>query len=220
MPASEPSEKLPGEREQSCRVEDPSPGVAPSRPRPRPNRAAAHAVAGGKPLPVPRRTCQGAQPLAVSDGAEQHDLQFRAFSLLRLHWTAGLALQCRPRGKRGFAPNLNQNLSSASVVSDILPFRDEDLRFNRCRFGPRWAARGYPCHQAGQAGRRDRKMRTVGGACINTGTIPSKTMREAVLHFSGYNYRSIYGANYRVKEKITVADLAFRCSTSSRPKWT
>ena len=35
-------------------------------------------------------------------------------------------------------------------------------------------------------------------------------MREAVLHLSGYNYRSVYGMNYRVKEKITMADLAFR----------
>jgi NAD(P) transhydrogenase len=50
----------------------------------------------------------------------------------------------------------------------------------------------------------------VGGVCVNTGTIPSKTMREAVLHLSGYNYRSIYGMNYRVKDKITMADLAFR----------
>ncbi|HEX7728098.1 MAG TPA: Si-specific NAD(P)(+) transhydrogenase [Terracidiphilus sp.] len=50
----------------------------------------------------------------------------------------------------------------------------------------------------------------VGGVCINTGTIPSKTMREAVMHLSGYNYRSVYGLNYRVKEKITMADLAFR----------
>jgi NAD(P) transhydrogenase len=50
----------------------------------------------------------------------------------------------------------------------------------------------------------------VGGVCVNTGTIPSKTMREAVLHLSGYNYRAIYGINYRVKEKITMADLAFR----------
>src|ERR1700751_793160 len=50
----------------------------------------------------------------------------------------------------------------------------------------------------------------VGGASMNTGTIPSKTMREAVLHLSGYNYKSIYGMNYRVKEKITMADLAFR----------
>ena len=50
----------------------------------------------------------------------------------------------------------------------------------------------------------------VGGVCVNTGTIPSKTMREAVLHLSGFNYRAIYGVNYRVKEKITMADLAFR----------
>src|SRR6202453_3038109 len=50
----------------------------------------------------------------------------------------------------------------------------------------------------------------VGGACISTGTIPSKTMREAVLHLSGYNYKSVYGMNYRVKERITMADLAFR----------
>jgi NAD(P) transhydrogenase len=50
----------------------------------------------------------------------------------------------------------------------------------------------------------------VGGVCVNTGTIPSKTMREAVLHLSGYNYRNVYGMNYRVKEKITMADLAFR----------
>jgi len=50
----------------------------------------------------------------------------------------------------------------------------------------------------------------VGGVCVNTGTIPSKTMREAVLHLSGYNYRTVYGMNYRVKEKITMADLAFR----------
>lgn len=50
----------------------------------------------------------------------------------------------------------------------------------------------------------------VGGVCVNTGTIPSKTLREAVLHLSGYNYRSIYGLNYRIKDKITVADLAFR----------
>src|ERR1700739_2649844 len=54
------------------------------------------------------------------------------------------------------------------------------------------------------------KREVVGGACINTGTIPSKTMREAVLHLSGFYYQSIYGVNYRVKEQITMADLSFR----------
>jgi NAD(P) transhydrogenase len=54
------------------------------------------------------------------------------------------------------------------------------------------------------------KREVVGGACINTGTIPSKSMREAVLHLSGYQYHGIYGMSYRVKEKISVADLSFR----------
>jgi NAD(P) transhydrogenase len=54
------------------------------------------------------------------------------------------------------------------------------------------------------------KREVVGGTCINTGTIPSKTMREAVLHLSGFYYQKLYGVNYRVKEKITMSDLAFR----------
>src|SRR5438309_8488136 len=54
------------------------------------------------------------------------------------------------------------------------------------------------------------KAQAVGGVCINTGTIPSKTIREAVLHLSGYQYQNIYGINSRVKQTITMADLAFR----------
>src|SRR3984957_17801063 len=54
------------------------------------------------------------------------------------------------------------------------------------------------------------KTEVVGGVCINTGTIPSKTMREAVIHFSGFHYQAIYGMNYRVKEKVSMADLSFR----------
>src|SRR6201985_403417 len=50
----------------------------------------------------------------------------------------------------------------------------------------------------------------VGGVCINTGTSPSKTMREAVLHLSGFYDQSFYGANYHSKDQITMADLNFR----------
>jgi NAD(P) transhydrogenase len=50
----------------------------------------------------------------------------------------------------------------------------------------------------------------LGGVCINTGTIPSKTLREAVLYLTGLNQREMYGLNYRVKEDITVADLGVR----------
>ena len=54
------------------------------------------------------------------------------------------------------------------------------------------------------------RREAIGGVCINTGTIPSKTLREAVVHFSGFLYQGIYGMNYRVKEKVTMADLSFR----------
>ena len=50
----------------------------------------------------------------------------------------------------------------------------------------------------------------VGGVCINTGTIPSKTMREAVLYLTGLSQRELYGQAYRVKSEITVADLSAR----------
>ncbi|MGZ4633195.1 MAG: Si-specific NAD(P)(+) transhydrogenase [Actinomycetes bacterium] len=50
----------------------------------------------------------------------------------------------------------------------------------------------------------------VGGVCINTGTIPSKTLREAVLYLTGLNMRDLYGASYRVKEEITIQDLLAR----------
>jgi len=50
----------------------------------------------------------------------------------------------------------------------------------------------------------------VGGVCINTGTIPSKTLREAALHLSGYRERGLYGASYTVKQNITMDDLLFR----------
>jgi NAD(P) transhydrogenase len=52
----------------------------------------------------------------------------------------------------------------------------------------------------------------VGGVCINTGTIPSKTLREAVLHLSGYRERGVYGASYTVKQNISISDLLFRTS--------
>ncbi|HEV8226448.1 MAG TPA: Si-specific NAD(P)(+) transhydrogenase [Methylomirabilota bacterium] len=55
------------------------------------------------------------------------------------------------------------------------------------------------------------RLRCVGGVCINTGTIPSKTLREAVLYLSGFQQRGLYGHAYRVKQTITIQDLMFRC---------
>ncbi len=52
------------------------------------------------------------------------------------------------------------------------------------------------------------RKEVVGGVCINTGTIPSKALREAVLFFSGIPQRSIYGAPYRPKTSVTIEELA------------
>ena len=50
----------------------------------------------------------------------------------------------------------------------------------------------------------------IGGVCVQTGTIPSKTLREAILYLTGIDQREVYGQSYRVKDDITVADLTRR----------
>jgi len=55
----------------------------------------------------------------------------------------------------------------------------------------------------------DRKM-TMGGVCVHTGTIPSKTLREAVLYLSGLRQRTFYGRGYALKDRIAMSDLVFR----------
>jgi NAD(P) transhydrogenase len=56
------------------------------------------------------------------------------------------------------------------------------------------------------------RKEVVGGVCANTGTIPSKSLREAVLYLSGFRQRHLYGAGYRVKSTVTIEDLAFRAN--------
>jgi len=67
--------------------------------------------------------------------------------------------------------------------------------------------------QAAKLGKRvaivERKSE-VGGVSLHTGTIPSKTLRESVLHLSGWRLRGFYGNSYRVKEDITAQDVLKR----------
>ncbi len=68
--------------------------------------------------------------------------------------------------------------------------------------------------QGAKLGRRTaivERQAMVGGVCMNTGTIPSKTLREAVLYLSGVHQRGFYGVAYRVKPQVTMPDLMFRC---------
>ena len=67
--------------------------------------------------------------------------------------------------------------------------------------------------QAAKAGKRvvaiDRQ-RYIGGQAVHRGTIPSKTLREAVIHVTGVGQRSFYGAAYRVMTNVTMDDLLRR----------
>ncbi|ETI51860.1 hypothetical protein F442_04942 [Phytophthora nicotianae P10297] len=54
----------------------------------------------------------------------------------------------------------------------------------------------------------DKKTR-LGGVCVHTGTIPSKTFREAVLHLSGYRHHGFYGKSYSMKT-VTIEDILYR----------
>ena len=67
--------------------------------------------------------------------------------------------------------------------------------------------------QAAKLGRRVavvERRATVGGSSINTGSIPSKALREAVVYLTGLRQRNIYGLSYSVKENISVQDLVLR----------
>src|SRR5258708_19832260 len=59
----------------------------------------------------------------------------------------------------------------------------------------------------------DRREMT-GGVSLHTGTIPSKTLREAVLYLTGYRQRAFYGRDYKLKQEISIPDLMHRVNTA------
>jgi NAD(P) transhydrogenase len=54
------------------------------------------------------------------------------------------------------------------------------------------------------------RQEMLGGVCVHTGTIPSKTLREAILYLTGFRQRTFYGKDYATKREISILDLAFR----------
>ncbi len=67
--------------------------------------------------------------------------------------------------------------------------------------------------QAAKLGKRAiiiERNNVIGGVALHTGTIPSKTLREAILYLTGWNQRGFYGHDYRLKSEITVDDLRQR----------
>mgnify|MGYP001793688915 CR=1 FL=1 len=58
-----------------------------------------------------------------------------------------------------------------------------------------------------------------GGAAVNTGTIPSKTLRETSLYFSGLRQRGLYGVEYHIKPDITISDFMYRERSVVDAQW-
>ena len=54
------------------------------------------------------------------------------------------------------------------------------------------------------------KENVLGGAAANTGTLPSKTLRESALYLSGFRQRGLYGITFQLKDKVTARDFLYR----------
>ncbi len=65
----------------------------------------------------------------------------------------------------------------------------------------------------------ERKQELLGGVSLHTGTIPSKTIREAILHLTGYRHRDVYDESYRRKREITMDDLRRMIRNVNQTEW-
>jgi NAD(P) transhydrogenase len=65
----------------------------------------------------------------------------------------------------------------------------------------------------------ERERKLLGGVCLHTGTIPSKTIREAILHLTGYRHREVYDERYRHKREITMGELRRQMVQVAQDEW-
>ncbi|MFT8947531.1 MAG: FAD-dependent oxidoreductase, partial [Acetobacter aceti] len=76
--------------------------------------------------------------------------------------------------------------------------------------GPSGRRAGVQAAKLGRSVLIIEKNTRVGGVCVHTGTIPSKTLRETVLNLTGWREQAFYGRAYRARKDITIADLNSR----------
>jgi NAD(P) transhydrogenase len=121
----------------------------------------------------------------------------------------------------GLAPRLSGDCTSklwrAAVDAhasldgiDLAGFRVHDFELVVIGSGPAGQKAAISAAKAGARVAIVERDPLAGGVCLNTGTIPSKTLREAVLYLTGYRQRGYYGDSYRLKDKITAGDLLER----------
>jgi NAD(P) transhydrogenase len=99
-------------------------------------------------------------------------------------------------------------VDSASFVTGKREFVESDDKFDLVVIGcgPAGEKAGAQAAYFGKRVAVIERAEVVGGSCINTGTVPSKTLRESALYFSGLKQRGLYGIDYSLKENLTVHD--------------
>jgi NAD(P) transhydrogenase len=99
-------------------------------------------------------------------------------------------------------------VDSESFVTDKRQFVQSDDKFDLVVIGcgPAGEKAGAQAAYFGKRVAVIERAEVVGGSCINTGTVPSKTLRESALYFSGLKQRGLYGIDYSLKENLTVHD--------------
>jgi NAD(P) transhydrogenase len=65
----------------------------------------------------------------------------------------------------------------------------------------------------------ERQRALIGGVSLHSGTIPSKTIREAIVHLTGYRQRDVYDDSYRRKREITMDDLRLKMARVADAEW-
>src|SRR6187401_1274014 len=65
----------------------------------------------------------------------------------------------------------------------------------------------------------ERKRELLGGVSLHSGTIPSKSIREAIVHLTGYRHRGVYDESFRRKREITMDDVRRKMTEVARSEW-
>src|SRR5262249_24892713 len=112
----------------------------------------------------------------------------RLQSCCRLHAKTRVAALCLPVSSSG----------------GFVPTESFDLVVIGC--GPAGEKAGAQAAYFGKRVAVIERAEDPGGSCINTGTVPSKTLRESALYFSGLKQRGLYGIDYSLKDNLTVHD--------------
>jgi NAD(P) transhydrogenase len=99
---------------------------------------------------------------------------------------------------------VERKLRALRVGGIVAPSENFDLVVIGC--GPAGEKAGAQAAYFGKRVAIIERAEHMGGSCINTGTVPSKTLRESALYFSGLKQRGLYGIDYSLKENLTVHD--------------